>query len=467
MSRGKQLFKNTIILSVGTFLPKLAQIIVLPIYTSMLTKSEYGTYDLINILVSVLVPIITLQLQQAAFRFLIEMKDKKSIGSIVSNIYIFIIPISIICTSGLIIILNDITIIGRILIAMYLFIEIMTTTTRQVARGLSNNKGYSISSIVNSIFNVIFAILLLSIFNLGLSGLLLSLIISLSISLIYLVINSHILSFIKISLFDKRILKNLLEYSLPMIPNSISLWVVNLSDRLLIGKFMGVEANAIYAVSNKIPSVFGLAYNTFNMAWQESASIASEDSDVSDYYSITFEGLFNFLVGAMAILIACTPILFKVLIKGEYNESYYQMPILFLGVFFSSLSSFYGGIYVAFKESKKIGVSSTLSALLNFIINLLLIREIGIYAASISTLISYFTLVVYRLKDIKRICNIRYKTRKNIICILILILMSVLCYQRNAIINKANILIGVFFAVAINKKIIVNVNKIISLRFKK
>ena len=69
MSRESRLIKNTAILSVGTFLPKLASVVTLPILTGCLTKKEYGTYDLLTILVSLFLPSITLQIQAAAFRF--------------------------------------------------------------------------------------------------------------------------------------------------------------------------------------------------------------------------------------------------------------------------------------------------------------------------------------------------------------------------------------------------------------
>ena len=75
MSREKSLIKNTIVLSIGTVIPKFASFIVLPILTGYLTKTEYGTYDLITVLCSLFLPAVTLQIQTAAFRFLIEQKN--------------------------------------------------------------------------------------------------------------------------------------------------------------------------------------------------------------------------------------------------------------------------------------------------------------------------------------------------------------------------------------------------------
>ena len=77
MSREGKLVKNTMILSIGTFLPKLASFITLPILTECLTKDEYGTYDLIIVLVSLFLPAVTLQIQTAAFRFLIDVRENE------------------------------------------------------------------------------------------------------------------------------------------------------------------------------------------------------------------------------------------------------------------------------------------------------------------------------------------------------------------------------------------------------
>ncbi len=193
-------------------------------------------------------------------------------------------------------------------------------------------------------------VLTISIGKQGLVGVLASITIATTIGLILLLVKGHILSRIDLSLLSKKTLLEMLSYSWPMIPNSLSNWVLSFSDRAVLTAFIGLEANAIYSVANKIPALFTTVQGTFVFAWQENASLACKDSDADTYYSEMFDSIFGILVGIMALLIAATPILFWVLIRGDYKEAYYQMPILFMGMLFSSMASFIGGIYVAHKK---------------------------------------------------------------------------------------------------------------------
>ena len=96
MSREKNLAKNTGVLAVGKLLPQLTAFVTLPILTQNLTKAEYGTYDLIATLIMLIIPIATLQIQSAAFRFLIDCRDDAAqCTSIITNIFIVTIPVSL------------------------------------------------------------------------------------------------------------------------------------------------------------------------------------------------------------------------------------------------------------------------------------------------------------------------------------------------------------------------------------
>ena len=454
MNREKALAKNTFIIAIGTFLPKFSSIITLPIITGGLTKAEMGTYDLISTLVSLFLPVATLQIQSAAFRFLIDVReDEKETKRIITNIISFILPTSLIALTILYLCLGNVSLVIRWLICLYFFSDILMLSTQQIVRGLSNNKLYSASSVTISFSNMLLIVLTMSVGKQGLVGVLASITIATTIGLILLLLKGHILSRIDLSLLSRKTLLEMLSYSWPMIPNSLSNWVLSFSDRAVLTAFMGLEANAIYSVANKIPVLFTTVQGTFVFAWQENASLASKDSDADTYYAEMFDSIFGILVGIMALLIAATPILFWLLIRGDYKEAYYQMPILFMGMLFSSMASFIGGIYVAHKKTRSVGVTTILAAACNLVIDLVFVHKIGIFAASISTLVSYVFLTIYRMVDVQKFQKVKFNTGRFCLLIALLVLMCAICWIDTVALNVLNIILGCIIAVVVNRKI--------------
>lgn len=455
MSRESSLVKNTIILGFGTFLPTLVSLITTPILTGKLTNTEYGTFDLINTLVSLLLPVVTLQIQAAGFRFIIaERSNKERCKIIISNITAVTIPAIIISGVLLAIILRSQDSLLVALMVIYFGIDIINNTLSQIARGFANNKIYSIATIAQSITKMIFIVLVLEMFSWGLNGVLTALVAGTIVSVLLLAFTLKIWDYIRFKYISGQTIKELLGYSWPMVPNSLSGWLLRLSNRLVITFFLGVEANAIYAVANKIPNLLTTVNGTFSMAWQENASVSANDDDVCSYYSKMYDTFWNLIAGSCAVLIAATPVLFCILIRGDYKAAYYQMPILFIGILYSCLSSFLGGIYVANKRTKNVGVTTVLAAISNVVIDLLTVNIIGITAGSVSTLVSYMLLTIYRMWDLQKFQPIKYRVKKIIIINIYLIIMSILCFIDNLTVNLINIPLGIIIAVYLNKDLL-------------
>ncbi len=452
MSREGKLVKNTFIISVGTFLPKLASFVTLPIMTGCLTKEEYGTFDLITVLVSLLLPAATLQIQTAAFRFLIDVRhDEKEIKTIVTNIVCFIAPTSLIALLILFFVLYKQTTTVRLFICLYFLADIIVNAARQVCRGIDRNMDYSISAIVSAIGKMAFAVIFVYWLKIGLLGTVISLFAASLCSLVFLLIKSKLCRYIDFKCFNLQKLKEMLNYSWPMVPNSMSVWVMRVSDRLVVTAVLGVSVNAVYSVANKIPSILNLAQNTFTLAWQENASCVSKDNDASEYYSSMFRTMFDLLAGFFGVLIAATPLLFKLLIRGNYNDAYFQIPILFVATFFFSMSTFLGGIYVAYMKSKSVGITTAVAAAINLLTDIGTIHWIGMYAASGSTLVSYVFLFIFRIIDVQKIITVRYD-KKHLLCvILMMVIESVLCYLQKPVFDLINIFLGIAMFVVLNK----------------
>lgn len=474
MSREEKLAKNTFILAIGTFLPKFASIITLPILTDVnyLSKADYGTYDLITVLVSLILPSATLQIQTAAFRFLIDKRnDPKEIKTIVTNIFFFIIPTSLVALVILYFSLFKLDPIVRLVICLYFFADIIVNAARQVCRGIDRNLDYSISAILSALGKVIFTVTCVYWLKLELLGTVIALLAASTFSLLFLVFKAKLYRYVDVRSFSKVKLKEMLCYSWPMVPNSMSAWVMRVSDRFVVTLFMGVAANAVYAAANKIPSLLNLAQNTFTLAWQENASIVSKDKDASEYYSTMFKTMFDLMAGFFGVLIGITPLLFKLLIKSAYSEAYNQISILFFATFFFGMATFFGGIYVAYMKSRSVGITTAIAAAINLIVDFATIHWIGLYAASVSTLVSYVFLFVFRLIDVQKIVKVKYNVIHIIIVVIIMICESVLCFVNNLPLNIVNAVIGIILFFALNmgfvKNVINKVKKTVKGRLKK
>ena len=213
--------------------------------------------------------------------------------------------------------------------------------------------------------------------------------------------------------------------------------------------------NGIYAVANKIPNLFASVYSVFNLAWTETAArVMDKDKDADAYYEKMFDVLFGFLSGAMLLLISITPVLFRILINSKFDEAYQQIPILFMGVFFNCIVSFFGGIYVAKQQTKQVGYSSLAGAVINFAVNIAFIRNIGLYAASVSTVVAFLIISIYRMIDVKKYVKICYNYRKISICMVAMIAYCFMAAQRNTILNIVLFILAIGFNLIINKEMI-------------
>lgn len=471
MDRKRSLIKNTFILSIGTFFPRFVTVLVTPILTAQLTKAEMGQYDLVTTIVSLLFPAVTLQISTAAFRFLINTREKKEESSvIISTIYAFVLIASLIPSIVFLLFFRHRVGNNGLLVCSYFLVDILFVTTSQIMRGLGKNLLYSISSVIRAIVDVGLLALLTGLFgtpNLGIRGTLLAMFTSTAIPFVFLLVIGGVLPYINLSKISRMKLKELLSFSWPMVPNNLSGWVLKLSDRIVITSVCGIETNAMYAVACKVTTVLSYFQSTFLQAWQENSSLALNDSDKDQYYSQMCDWIYRLLFGALATLICATPLLWKLLVHGDYDEAYYQLPVLYLGVLFSCMASILGAIYTAHMRTKSVGITTTLAALINIVIDLCMVWKCGIWAGSVSTLVSYIFLFLYRVKDIQKFQPIHFDRKRLTIGFVLLVIMGALCFRKQLICDLVNIPICGFMIVYFDKDIIVSLFRLIKRKTKR
>lgn len=466
--RNSELMKNTIILSVGQIVPKLIAIFILPLLTTFLTKKDYGLYELTLSVASFAIPLLSVQIQQGVFRFLLDQDtDKKAIittsfSFIVVVFFVYAIPIIIAWT-----VYSTDVILAVVFFGSYLA-EVLLNWSGQVMRGLGDNIGYSIAYIIYSVVYIVsLVIILIAKSFLNAKDVAFAMICAYLMAFLFSIYKAKIISYCNIKCIHIEILKKLLGYSAPMVISSIALWVVNLSDRFFVSGILGIEMTAMYSVANKIPNLFNSIYNIFNLAWTENTSKLTRGEKNSGYYSEFFKDFYRIMVGMIIILTTASPLLFRILINSRYADGYWLMSWLFVGVFFSSLVSFFGSIYVGEKRTKDVGISSAVGAVINVLINLFFMKKCGIIIAAISTIVSYFIICVYRAIDIKKYVSIVYDRSTIVFGIAVVVLIATLNNSFSIVATVISIIISIGYNVVFNrhfvrgfvKKILTKINR--------
>lgn len=452
MSKAKDLLKNTAIVSIGKIATQFITFFLLPIYTAVLTNEEYGVVDLLNTLTSLLLPIATLQIEQGVFRYLVDCREEKEKQTkIITTVFRFMIIQAIIyitiflCISGFINNTYKYFLAGNLLACMF------STILLQVCRGLGDNKTYAFGSFISGVVTVILNVIFIVVFNLGAYGMLAATFIANILCAIYILFSKKIYKYIKIKEYDNKILKDMIRYSVPLVPNMISWWIVDASDRTIISTVLGIGKNGIYSAANKFTSVFASLYSVFNLTWTESAAININSPDKDEFFSKILDVTLRFF-GSLAMgIIAFMPFVFSILINEKFAEAYYQIPILMVGSMFNVLVSFIGSIYVAKKITKEIAKTSVFAAIINITINLACIKWIGLYAASISTLIAYFSMFIYRYIDSRKYVKLNVNKGIVISMLLLSIISIIIYYTENQILQIGNALLVAIYTIVINK----------------
>ena len=472
MSREKDLTKNTIIITIGRISTQFVSFLLLPLYTALLSTSEYGTVDLITTLVQLFIPISSLMIDQGVFRYLLTCnsnKDKKQ--TITSAVIVLLVA------SALVIIVYGVLSIFsqnryKIWLLLILIVTAFSNLFLQMARGLKQTKDYALASFGCSASTIVLNVICIVSLHMGATGMLLATFVGNLICCVFLFFKLRIGKFINIGSFSKKSAIEQLKYSIPLVPNQLSLWVMNSSDRLIVASFLGASANGILAVSHKFPAIYMTFFNIFQLAWHETGAIHYFDKDRDEFFTNIIKKMLSIFSTLCLAIIVVLPIVFSWFINSSYNEAYNNIPIYMVAFLFNIVIGLLGVVYVATKKTAEIAKTTVIAAVINIVVNLGLIKTIGLYAASISTLVGYFVTMIYRIIDTRKYLKIKYDIKQFIIIGISTAVCCFVYYLNNKIISLIFLPIFIVFAYLYNKETVhsvakMGINKIGKERFNK
>ena len=406
-SKYKKLFSNTAIFTAGKFISKLIVIFMLPLYTSCLTSAEYSTADLITNLCNLIIPIACLGVSEGIFRGAAEKETDKEKFFTNGTVIMFIGSLVFLILSPL---LTLSSYFSRYmwLIVIYVLSSNIHSVCSQYVCATGNSKLFAGQGVFNTALTVLLNILFLVFLHMGIEGYVLSVAIAdLSSALLLFFVARLYKSFIpeKIS---KKVIKDLMKFCLPLIPSTVFWWITGVSDRYLVAYICSDEINGLYSVAYKIPTLLTYVVIIFNDAWKLSAIAESGDkTECADFYSKVFRYYQAIMFMGGAFIAVLAPVFAKILFADSYYMAWIYVPILSAATVFTALDTFLGSAYFTVKRTGMSLITALIGALLNIILNLVMIPWWGAMGASVATFISYFAVFIIRAITMHRFISFK------------------------------------------------------------
>lgn len=458
-SASKELIINTIIFGLGTFSSKIIMFILLPIYTVYMTTAELGEGELVVNFMNLIYPLVTINILSALLRYAMDKKINPkqalqstclivSIGMIICGLFFLIININ----SSI----NSWKLYLWMLLVCYSFQQILSV----FSKAMEKTKLFAIGNIVYTSSLLISSIILLIVLKRRTAGYLEGMILANIITFLFFAFNLKINKYLSKSRVDFALTKEMIIFSLPLIINSISWWITSFCDRFVLELNAGTEAVGIYSVSSKIPAIVSTISSVFMQAWTLSAIKAYQENN-NEFFSDVFKKFSAVFIIWASIIIAISQFIMSFLVGSEFSESWLYVPLLICATVFSGFGAFYAVLYTAAKKNFSVMITTIVGAVVNVVLNFVLIPKFGIQGAVIATMISQLIITIYRMIDSRKFIKFNNSFFKNILGTTFLISESIL------LINLKNILLTIGMCTIIILLYISEIKELIYIIYKK
>ena len=271
-------------------------------------------------------------------------------------------------------------------------------------------------------------------------------------------------------LVNTKYWKYALAFNLPLIPHFLSSIILSHADRVMITRLSITDDTALYSVAYSLGMVtllFSQAIQQALLPWQYTKLKNKDYNNIQSIPSITM-----IIVMVINILfIAFAPEIMYIVAPASYSEAIWAIPPVCCSVFFMYLFNLFANIEYYFEESRYVAVASILAALLNIVLNYIFIPIFGYVAAGYTTLCCYILLAISHYFCMRLICKKKefYEEPYNIKCVImvsiaLLALMILLISFYKSMIVRYTIIIVILFAGIMNRNRIMDTMRLIGKR---
>lgn len=396
MGKARLFVENFLVYGIGGVISRLVPLIMLPIITRLMPNTTYfGISDLSNTAMSFASALAVIGMYDAMYRMFFEEDDEHFKRKVCSTTIVFTACMSLVVTL--------LMIIGKDLIAKYFFGDIkysylvyitaattLVSATNQIVsaptRMQNKRKVFLITNTVSPILSYSISIPLILagyyVIALPISALLSGT----TMELTFWILNRE---WFNSRLFDKNLLKQLLVIAVPLFPNFLIYWIFNSSDRLMITNLLNVGEAGIYSIGSKLGHASQLIYTAFAGGWQFFAFSTMKEEDQVGSNSKVFEYLGAISFFCSVFVFALSKTVYQIIFTGDYVAGFIVAPYLFLAPLMQMLFQVASNQFIVIKKTWPNMFVLMSGAVINVILNLVLIPRIGIEGASIATLVGY------------------------------------------------------------------------------
>lgn len=466
MGKYSRFGKNAALMFIGQTSAKFVTLLMLPLYTRWLSVEDFGTTDMINVYVTFLTGIISCCIAESIFVFPKGQSDDKKKHYFSSGIVFVLFTLMV--ASVLFAAIDYITVYLEIknsftiniwLIYGILAANIYQMLFQQFTRSIDKMIVYSTTGIILTLATAGFSFLLIPTY--GVEGYVYAMILASMCAGLYSFILSKSYKFYSFKSIDASCCKEMLQYSIPLIPNGLMWWIIGAINRPLMESCLGMYSIGIYAIANKFPSFLSMAFGMIGSSWQISVLEEYGKEGFERFYNNVFKIMSFVVVLIFALISLSSELLTYIFTSSDFYDAWVFIPILTLAVVFQNISGLGSNIFSAVRKSKYYFYTSVWGAGSALALNFLLIPILNIWGAALSVALSFGVMSFFRFWyswQYAKLTNISRHLLMLIMCILIVV-ASIIPNIPIRILSVVSLIIATFI---INNDILLQVIRIIT-----
>lgn len=418
----KTLMRDTVIYGIGNFSSLIISFLLIPVLTRTLSPEGYGILALANVLIVLASNIFGLGMGSSIFNELLHSPEthiKKIIGSTLLLI-LYSISGCVLAASAIYFFASHF-IAGVFTKEIYLYMAlstcagIVTPVIFSIFRARNHAGTFCFLSIAGGIATFIFTLCFLTVYHEGVAGVLKAR--AFTGILIFIAAFTVLRRNIE---FSTHYMKKLLSFGIPLIPSSLMMWVLDLSDRFFIQAYRGTHEVGIYSLGYQYASILSFPLIAFQLAWPQMLVVYSKERDGTVIVGRIFKYYVLFAFSAALFLISFSKEFMAILGTSSFEGARNVIVPVVLGyIFYGIYLLGAAGIYLT-KDSRWMPWITLSGCLVNILGNVLFVPSYGMMAAAYATLISYAAMAIFMWLNVRQIYPVAWTVKDTLKIFLLL-----------------------------------------------